>query len=409
MIYSLRKKFIIASAVSSVIVFSVIFVIIFVMSNLQLNNTMDALTDAIASNDGVFPEFDASVRPLPSDRFPYADVITEETRFSTRFFTVWLGNDGGTVYVNVESIFSISETQAMEYTDAALEKGKERGWILNYRYKIYEAGDGTAIVFVDGTMNRSLSRKFWLTALVILLASSFIILGLFMLISKWVVRPVAEGYEKQKQFITDANHELKTPLTLILTNLDIVEAEVGKNEWLDDIRSEGERMGMLVNQLVTLSRMDEDQANLSVSRFDLSGAVSDIISEFGPLAADRRKLLLDDIQPSIAYKGDEELIRRLVAILLDNAVKYCDAGGRIQVWAYEKRHPVIIVENTYSDVNSIELEKLFDRFYRADKARTFDGGFGVGLAIAKAIAKNHHGDISVYKKEQIIGFKVELK
>ena len=253
------------------------------------------------------------------------------------------------------------------------------------------------------------ANRFLLTSLLILFGSSLIILILFVLISKWVVRPVAESYEKQKQFITDANHELKTPLTLILTNLDIVEAEIGKNEWLDDIRSEGERMGMLVNQLVTLSRMDEDQSNLTISRFDLSSVLSDVISEFEPLAAERRKDLFYKVQPLIIYQGDEGLIRRLAAILLDNAVKYCDTGGRIQVSVYERRHPVIVVENTYCDVNNIELPKLFDRFYRADKARTFDGGFGVGLSIARAIAKNHHGDISVYKKEGLIGFKVELK
>ncbi|MBP3488686.1 MAG: HAMP domain-containing histidine kinase [Roseburia sp.] len=409
MIYSLRKKFIIVSAASSVIVFSVIFAIICVMSNIQLNHTMDALTDAIASNDGVFPEFDPSVRPMPAGGFPYTDVITEETRFSTRFFTVWLGDDDRIVHVNVDSIFSISETQAQEYTKAALEDGTEKGWVSDYRYKFFETETGTAIVFVDGTMNRMFANRFLLTSLLILFGSSLIILILFVLISKWVVRPVAESYEKQKQFITDANHELKTPLTLILTNLDIVEAEIGKNEWLDDIRSEGERMGMLVNQLVTLSRMDEDQSNLTISRFDLSSVLSDVISEFEPLAAERRKDLFYKVQPLIIYQGDEGLIRRLAAILLDNAVKYCDTGGRIQVSVYERRHPVIVVENTYCDVNNIELPKLFDRFYRADKARTFDGGFGVGLSIARAIAKNHHGDISVYKKEGLIGFKVELK
>ena len=265
------------------------------------------------------------------------------------------------------------------------------------------------IVFVNGSMNRTLINRFTLITSFVLIGSGFVILILFIIISKRVVRPVAESYEKQKQFITDANHELKTPLTLILSNLDIIESEIGKNEWLDDIRTEGERMEMLVNQLVTLSRMDENQSGLTFSQFDLSSTISDTISEFKQLAEDRKKALSADIKSSIFYKGDEGLIRRLMSILLDNAVKYCDTGGRIQVFVYERRHPTVIVENTYSDVDNIELEKLFDRFYRADKARTFNGGFGVGLSIAKAIAKNHHGDISVYKKDQTIGFKVELK
>ena len=109
------------------------------------------------------------------------------------------------------------------------------------------------------------------------------------------------------------------------------------------------------------------------------------------------------------YNGDEGLIRRLLVILLDNAVKYCDDGGEIKVMAYRKRHPTILVENTCSYVESLELERLFDRFYRADKSRAFDGNFGVGLSIARAIAKNHHGDIGAYKRGKTIGFKVELK
>lgn len=189
----------------------------------------------------------------------------------------------------------------------------------------------------------------------------------------------------------------------------MVEAEIGKNEWIDDMRSEGERMRTLVEQLVTLSRMDEDHANLSLCPFDLGDAVLDTASEFQALADRRKKSLETNVEPSMEYRGDEGLIRRLLAILLDNAVKYCDEGGRIRVTAYRKRHLVILVENTYENVNALELERLFDRFYRGDKSRAFDGSFGVGLSIARAIARNHHGDISAYKKEGEIGFRVELK
>ena len=409
MIYSLRKKFILVSAVSIMSVLSVIFAVMFVTNRMQLNNTMDKLADAIASNNGKFPKFDAPDRPLPSGRFPYFDVITEETRFSTRFFTVWLDEDNQILKVNIDSIYSISEAKAQEYAGEVLEDGTKRGWVSEYRYKIFEAESGTAIVFVNGTMNRMMANRFLFTLLFIIVGSSLIVLILIILISKKVVRPVAESYEKQKQFITDANHELKTPLTLILSNLDIIESEIGKNEWLDDIRSEGHRMGILVNQLVALSRMDEDQTNLIVSQFDFSSTISDTISEFKILAADRQKNLIADVEESIGYKGDEALIRRLMSILLDNAVKYCDSGGQIYVSVCEKRHPVIIIENTYSEVDSIALDKLFDRFYRADKARTYDGSFGVGLSIARAIAKSHHGNICANKRGKIIGFKVELK
>ena len=194
-----------------------------------------------------------------------------------------------------------------------------------------------------------------------------------------------------------------------MSNLDIVEAEFGKNGWLDDMRSEGERMRTLINQLVTLSRMDEDQVNLCLWSFNLSDAALDTVSEFQPLAAGSKKELTADIRPSVSYYGDEGLIRRLLAVLLDNAVKYCDEGGSISVAVYRKRHPVIVVENTCQHVDRLELDRLFDRFYRADKSRPYDGSFGVGLSIARAIARNHHGDITAYKKDQLIGFKAELK
>lgn len=410
MIYRLRKKFILISATSILIVFTAIFSMMCLVSFLQLNRTMDLLTDAIASNDGEFPEFETAVRLLPSGGLSsYVDVITEETKFSTRFFTVWLDKEEQVNGINVDAVFSISEEQAREYAVAAVEKKKERGWISVYRYKRFQTGEETAVVFVNGAMHRTMAGRFLLTSFLVLFGSGVIILGLFILLSKRAVKPVAVGYEKQKQFITDANHELKTPLTLILSNLEIVEEEIGKNEWLDDIRIEGERMGMLVNQLVTLSRMDEEQSVLAMERFDLSNAVEDTVSEFQPLAEERDKTLTAEIEPSIIYRGEENLIRRLVSILLDNAVKYCDPGGQITLSVSKRRHPVLVVENTYRDVDQIALEKLFDRFYRADKARTFDGGFGVGLSIARGIARQHHGDISVYKKNGMIGFRVDLR
>lgn len=408
MIYSLRKKFILISAGSLFCVLFTIFAAIFVTNNIQLNKTVDTLTDAIAGNGGAFPEFEKPEQNFPGTR-PYGDVITEETAFSTRFFIVWLEDDNRIARVNRESISSISEAQAQEYTESALAKETERGWIGSYRFKVFDSGDERAIVFVNGEMSRLMTTRFLITAFLVLLGGGLVVLILIIMISKRAVHPAAESYEKQKQFVTDANHELKTPLTLILSDLDIVEAEMGKNEWFDDMRSEGERMRMLVNQLVILSRMDEDRSEISIVPFDFGGAVLDTVSEFQLLAKSAQKEMAADIAPSIEYQGDEGLIRRLLAILLDNAVKYCDDGGKIKITAYKKRHPVVLVENTCRDVDSLELEKLFDRFYRGDKSRTFDGSFGVGLSIARAIAKNHHGDIHAYKKENIIGFKVELK
>ena len=377
MIYHLQKKVIRICGGSVLLVFTVIFFLICSFSTRQLNETMDMLTERISENDGRFPEW-RDDRGHPGRPAGVPDFMTAETPFSTRFFTVRFD-----------------------------ESGRERGWMGNYRYRQYRTEHGTIIVYVDGSMNRFMSNRMLFAAGGVLIISAFAIWIIVIFFSKRAVRPVAESYEKQKQFITDANHELKTPLTLVMTNLDILEAEIGENEWLSDIRSEGERMGALVNQLVVLARMDEDKTNLEMQSFSLSDMIVDVISEFQMLVQERGKTLEAQIDPKVDYVGDETAVRRVVSILLDNAVKYCDDGGSIRLRLEKKKHPVLYVENPYADVGETELDKLFDRFYRADKARTFTGGFGVGLSIAKAIVTQHRGEISVYKKDTgHIGFKV---
>lgn len=407
MIYSLRRKLIWISGISVISVFIIIFAAIYIISTHQLNTAMDTLTDRIASNDGIFPEIDEE-HPLPPRAF--FDFITEETKFSTRFFTVRYDRSGNIISTDIEFIASIAEETARDYAGEAMNRNRDRGWVKEYRYKIYQTSMGKAVVFVDGNMNRSMTSMLLVVAGVVLIMSSIIILILIFIFSKRAVKPVAESYEKQKQFITDANHELKTPLTLILTNLDIVEAEVGKNEWLEDIRAEGERMNELVKQLVTLTRMDEDRTYMNRENFSLSDAITDTISEFQMLSEEKRKPIKAAVQSDMDYYGDEAGIRRVISILLDNALKYCDPGGEIFISLTGKHHPVICVENTYHMVDTLELDKLFDRFYRADSSRTFTGSYGIGLSIAKAVVEKHHGDICAYKKDAAhIGFRIILK
>lgn len=407
MIYSLRRKLIWISGISVISVFIIIFAAIYIVSTHQLNTAMDTLTDRISSNDGRFPEIDEENPPPPRG---FSDFITEETKFSTRFFTVRYDKNGDIASADLEFVASVTEETAQDYAGEVMEWNRERGWIKGYRYKVYQTSTGQAIVFVDGNMNRSMTSMLLVAAGLVLVLSLTVILILIIIFSKRAVRPVAESYEKQKQFITDANHELKTPLTLILTNLDIVEAEVGKNEWLEDIRAEGERMNALVKQLVTLTRMDEDRTDMSRENFSLSDAVTDTISEFQTLSEERRKPIKARVQPDVSYCGDEAGIRHVVSILLDNALKYCDPGGEILISLTGKHHPVLCVENTCDTVDTLELDKLFDRFYRADPSRTFTGSFGIGLSIAKAVVEKHHGDICAYKKDAThIGFRVVLK
>ncbi len=408
MIYSLQKKFVKICGAALAAILIIIFGLIIVFSQNQLNRAMDQLTDKISSNGGRFPDkFD---NPHLSDDRGFDGFITEETKFSTRYFSVDMDSEDNIISVNLDSISSITEEKAISYAKKALDKSGNRGWTSYYRYKIYSTQKGKSVVFVDGSMNRSMSASTVLTACLVLLGSFLIVFFLIIFFSHKAVKPIAESYEKQKQFITDANHELKTPLTLILTNLDIVESEIGQNEWLSDIRSESEHMSALVNRLVLLTRMDEGQTNMMFEDIDLSKLVSDVCVDFQTLAEQYNKRLSMNIEPDISYFGDKNALRHLCSILLDNAVKYCDSDGEISVCLSGGKHPVICVENVYSEVNNIEIEKLFDRFYRSDKSRTYNGSFGIGLSIAKAIAQNHRSRISAYKKDDShIGFKLTLK
>lgn len=407
MIYNLRKKFIRLTVLCVVAVFFLMFILICIFSINQLNAAMDMITDRVAQSLGE-PEKINTTPPPRTEDFP--GFITEEARDSTRYFTVEIDTNNNIVAVNVDSISSVTKEEAKNYVLDTIEKNETRGWIKYYRYKIFDTDSGRMIVFVDGSMNRSVSGMTLLTAGSVLVGSMTIIIILIIIFSKRAVRPIAESYEKQKQFITDANHELKTPLTLILTNLDILEAELGKNEWLDDIRAEGERMDALVKQLVTLTRMDEDGEILARETFSLSDMVEDVVSEFTALADEKKIRLSTSVQKEIKYTGDESALRRVVYILMDNAVKYCDKNGSIEFKLSGSKKPVIIVENSYEAVDEAELGRLFDRFYRSDRSRTFTGGFGIGLSIAKSIVIRHHGEIFAYKKGQDrIGFRIVLK
>ena len=412
MIYKLQRKFILICTVSVLTVILLVFGVILALNISSMNKNMDMLADRVSEGGGRFPSV-AEEKPPHEKEPPRKEedfgFITPETPFSTRHFTVFFDKDGKVRQTFMESIFSIPEGKAIEYAQTVVDGGNERGWMYNYRYKVFSTEAGYGVVLVDGSMSRSSLMQSITIAGLVLLGCAALVLILIILLSKRVVKPIAESYEKQKQFVTDANHELKTPLTLILANLDIAEAELGKNEWLDDIRSEGHRMAELVNQLVALSRMDEEGESLKFAEIALGELVADTVSEFEPLAKERGKALEVSVEKEISYLGDEALLHRLVGILMDNAVKYCDNGGNISVMLSKGRRIVLTVENTYAAIDELELERLFDRFYRADKARKFIGGYGVGLSMAKAIVEKHKGEIGAYKKDAThIGFRIVL-
>lgn len=409
MIYSLRRKFILICTASFLTVLLIMIGVIFASNRIKQNNMIDMMCDIISENGGAFPE-----QPTPEfnnieHSRPMPDFIDQETPFSIRYFIVYYDKSERISKVDTTFISSVSEENAKQWADIVVEKNKERGWYNDYRYKIYETNGNPTVVFINGSMFRSMNIFYMLSTAGTFAISGLAVVVLIIILSKFAVRPAAESYEKQKQFVTDANHELKTPLTLILTNVDIAESELGKNEWLDDIRYEGQQMSALVNKLVTLSRMDEEKQNEGFESFNLSEAVNDVYSEFSELANLKGKKISSEIIDKVLYYGSESEVRQLVSILLDNAIKYCDESGEIRLEIHYKKHPVITVSNTFDNVNKTDLDKLFDRFYRSDKARTSGSGFGIGLSIAQSIVHRHHGDIrAIRKDDNTICFRIKL-
>ncbi len=412
MIYRLQRKFILICTASVFAVVALVFFVILLWNVSSMECNMDMLADRVFEGGGRFPG-SLEEKPHPDKAPPKAEpgfsFITPETPFSTRHFTVLFDHSGAVSQTNTEAIFAITAETAVAYAERALAGAKDRGWIESYRYRVFMTDAGSGVVFVDGSMSRAaMMQSVTITGCVLLSCAALVLLLIFLL-SKKAVKPIAESYEKQRQFVTDAGHELKTPLTLILANLDIAEEELGKNEWLADIRAEGHRMTELVNRLVALSRMDEAGHAMQVATVPLGRLVAGTVAEFEPLARARGKRLAARIDQTAVCRGDETLLSRLVGILMDNAIKYCDPDGEICVTLSRGRRAVLTVENTYAAVGELALDRLFDRFFRADKARTFTGGYGIGLSMAKAIAEKHKGEITAYQKDAThIGFRVVL-
>ena len=300
--------------------------------------------------------------------------LTPETPFSTRYFVLTYRTDGTLLQYDLSKIAAVTESDVDDYLKIALSHGAGFGY--THRLTI---------------LALSLSA----TAACIALVSVIVILC-----SRRAIDPVVRSYERQKQFITDASHELKTPITVIATSLKVLEMEVGKQKWIDKARLQTEKLTELVSSLVTLSRMDEERP-LSVVRFPVGAAVAETAESFADYAASAGHPLEISVDRDAAFEGDEYAVRQLVSILLDNAVKYAAVGSPIRISLETVKHGILIrTENGCDNLTESDIDKLFDRFYRADKSRSAAGsGFGIGLSIARGIAEAHKGHMEVHLKK----------
>lgn len=420
MIKKLQWKFIRIAAFSLLAVIVALVAAINISNWYQTNQELEITLERIYQNDGRLPNSfrfpDEPRENFPDDEFSEFEPPDENMKFrdgdipvSSPYFVVELNANMEISNTFIDSIDSSSlRTVAEEYAVQILATNTNDGWFNDYRFRLYEYRDGYMLVVVDASASNYSNWSLLGITAMIALVSFLVVLLLIILLSKRAIAPLAESYRKQQQFITDAGHELKTPLTIISANTEILRMNYGNDDWLNGIANQAERMQKLVNHLIPLARMDEEENRVMMERFSISDAIVDTAAAFEGLANRENKKFILDIAPALEYVGDEAAIRQLTALLIDNAVKYCDAGGEISVRLRGGKHLSLSVGNTYAEADQLPLDRLFDRFYRADSARTSNGSYGLGLSIAKSIVERHRGTLRVQSVNGSVIFTVRL-
>lgn len=360
------------------------------ISYLHVIKEADDILNVLAENDGHFPN---SWQHM--DNQEKKDIFQAELPYESRYFSVSFTEGAVCNLIDVDKIAAIDSDTAVEYATDVQESGKEHGFVGNYRYQVNDTEDGTRVTFLDCRRSLSNFREFCVTITQVAIGGFVLVFLLIIYFSRWIVNPAVESYEKQKLFITDAGHELKTPLAIIDADADVLSMDVGDSEWLTDIKKQVRRLTTLTNDLICLARMEEANQNMEMISFPISEIVEETASSFQAPAKTQKKEFLLDITPALSMTGDEKMIRQLTSILLDNALKYSPEGGTIRVSLKKQSRQIhLSVYNTAVVVESSELPHLFDRFYRSDRSRnSATGGYGIGLAIAKAIVSTHRGRI----------------
>lgn len=468
MIKTLRKKFIAIAMLSTALVLFVIIGAINIANYINTNANLDARLELIAYNGGTFPDMnddgnapaapdnstelpdapaadifqasddsaapdnstapddsaapdDSMVPPAPDSGSHFDDQygrhgIDKETPFETRYFSVLLYENGNVSTIDTGKIASVSTSEAGSYAASLYGKGKTKGFIDQYKYLSVSTtntnGDDMVLyVFINCSKELMTIRTYALASIGISIIGLLVVFVLVCFFSKTVTKPMAESYEKQKRFITDASHEIKTPLTIIDANTEVLEMMEGENEWTVSIRKQIARLTALTEKLVFLSRMDEDSTRLEMLEFNISDAILDTAMPFETVAESKGKTLDISVAPDINYTGSKTNIRQMVSLLLDNAIKYSSENGSIRLnFSTNGKLKTLSVWNTVDEIETGKLDYLFERFYRIDKSRNSKtGGFGIGLSVVQAIVQAHNGKVSAKSEDgKSIEFTISL-
>ena len=309
----------------------------------------------------------------------------------------------------LEMLSAVTERDAAALLQEILAGSPDRGNVGQYRYYVADRGTPYKIVFLRCESEFTAMRSLLQTSILVGLVSFLLVLLLVTLLSGPVIRPFGENIENQKRFISNASHELKTPLGVIISDLDMQVLESGETEWLQNAQIQADHLALLIEQLTTYSLLTEKKQNDAAVPVDLSALGESVLSDFRPLALSRGQTLSADITPDVCLQGNGDALRTLLSVLLDNAVKYAPDGGTICLRVRREKKAVIEVTNTCEGAEAMDLPRLFERFYRAPEHRADPDGHGMGLSIAQEIASMYGGTIRAETPDKdSVAFIVEL-
>ena len=405
MIKKLRLKFILVSMSGVLLVLVIIFAtqnyLMIKSSEEQTNRLLESVVMTDGNMENLHQKPGGAFTPEKGQKPDGLRPPAQETLRGAKFFYVKFNYAGSVLESDVSHMADLSFEDAAAYAQNALQSGSQRGTTDGYQFMTGQKEYGTIVVLAQRDVETNMLRQLTTISAAAVIGGVLVFFVLVLIFSKWAVGPVKTAFEKQRQFISNAGHELKTPITIIAANADVLHREIGDNKWLFYIQNQNERMAALVNDLLTLARTDESGQKPQFKWFDLSDACVSCTLEFESIAYENRKAFFTDIQPEIFINGNEPMLKQLLYILVDNALKHSDQNGEVRVTLRHTGSKVVLeVFNTGEGISPEERDKIFERFYRSDSSRSREtGGYGLGLAIGKSIVDLHKGKISVQSEQ----------
>ena len=398
-----------ASVVAAFMVMTIILVMCF---GAYRNRQADQITAMISENNGTVPQLkDYKQQQKNSQAFErYFNNYNEDSSYRTRFFRIFLDEDKKVTNVNMDHIAAVDVKKAVRMTKMAMLRRGKVSLVGSYRYrKEYKDSQVRSIIFLDCKENQSFYHLAVTITITVSTLLTCLITVIFAIASKRAVRPFELNSNRQKQFITDASHELKTPLAIISANAEVLQYKGDGNEWTQNIIDQTKHMGKLINQLLVLAKLDEVQEKSEKQEADLKLLLEETIEPFEEVATQKKVTLKLHLEEGVTIRVNREQIAQLVSILTENAAKYVNDGGKI-VWRLTKtQHGAVLVVKNTTEKELPDTKRMFDRFYRSDSSRSSKtGGQGIGLSIAKKIVDSHKGSITAKAGDGMVTFRVSL-